>query len=332
MKYFIDYLESVVAPQISNQFHTGTQEALQICSKALLFLSYQNLKSTYLIDENNRIFDNENLQNDVNNDIANRGFFFSEYILSESLKIDIELATTLKSQIDYNIFQKLIESRYDGNIGLSSSSTIDNGIEKVLIKESQRRCMAQWPLNFYFKYYENIVATHFDKNQKIDAMVCDALFFEEPEYFIGKANMLEIIDKIILKFRKTFGIVILDSVIDTWASHSPWILKHINKHYSFLKIDLKNTSYYNYGYFFPKNSQENLLLNNQEKYELQKLTFGGRIKYFRNQAGFGQEYLAELIDVNPRMIRYYEADKYYPSISKQKSLCKALKINLKQLV
>lgn len=56
------------------------------------------------------------------------------------------------------------------------------------------------------------------------------------------------------------------------------------------------------------------------------MTFGERIVFYRKKAGLSQKALAELIDVTPTRLNYWEKDKREPDIKMINALCVALNV------
>lgn len=52
--------------------------------------------------------------------------------------------------------------------------------------------------------------------------------------------------------------------------------------------------------------------------------FGENLKCFRKRKGFTIELFAEIIDVSPRMVRYWEAGKNHPRLYVFDKICKVL--------
>lgn len=52
--------------------------------------------------------------------------------------------------------------------------------------------------------------------------------------------------------------------------------------------------------------------------------FGSNLKYLRKDKGLTIELFAEIIDVSPRMVRYWEAGEHYPRLYVFDKICKIL--------
>ncbi|MCL2220669.1 MAG: helix-turn-helix domain-containing protein [Chitinispirillia bacterium] len=62
------------------------------------------------------------------------------------------------------------------------------------------------------------------------------------------------------------------------------------------------------------------------------LTLGGRITYYRKKAGFSQKKCAELADISPTALNYYEKDKREPNVLILVNLAKVLRVTVDTLV
>ena len=61
------------------------------------------------------------------------------------------------------------------------------------------------------------------------------------------------------------------------------------------------------------------------------MTLGQRIKVYRKQRKLTQEQLAELIDVSPVTVRFWETDKVIPTAVNVFALAEALNVEAKQI-
>lgn len=60
-------------------------------------------------------------------------------------------------------------------------------------------------------------------------------------------------------------------------------------------------------------------------------TIGQNIRYYRKQRGYSQEKLAEMADLNDKLIGFYETGKRIPTVINLVAIAEALEVTMDQL-
>lgn len=320
------------------------KQVLNVLSKALLFVSYRHFKSAFEISPSTQYLDpnKEYYDSNIKYNVADRGYYFSEFVLEKELGLSLSEAYSLKLLIDHH--SDCFDRNYDGNISWADPVKVAQGLD--FIKRGERvRIMADYPLKFYFRLNPSAITVSTESSVKLrfKALFSDGFHVSNLAYFTNdncvKQRILDILDI----FLSSFNILFYYNVLEIWREYHPWIFQLIKENYNAQEVYLSKNWIYREALFLPKNqsalsrrySPKNdkikvpiLEAHNELAHKFSdKRVIGKKLRKARIRKGLSQSELSDASGVSERTIRNIETGRRSTTLETLQLLCNELSID-----
>ncbi len=316
----LEYLESNAISELRRRFNLTRDKGLDVLVKSLLF------------EDSHHFY--QNLTSDGFDKYVPSGYFFSEFVLTKQLNLDLKEAYHLKKRLDNFHYYKTGISA--GNIKFADLNTIGEYSFKIS-NGKESRLMFDYPIDFYCRSYNQTF--HFSSGASLidfDCLWCDGFDFLYPQYFSGFEH-LKIYAKTILETLLAYNdLVLSDIVVQHWKVENyplyQYVLDNFQCHQTYRKGKYVGGSH---GLFFPSGQSlaTRLKLENSDhivSMESPKWSIGEKLTYFEGKFGLRQKDIAKESGITVRTIRKMEKDEGDPDLYTIRKVCKALSISLEE--